>query len=530
MANFTLENVRIAGRANELVDVHVANGLIVSVGHQSRSDRTAPRLDCEGCVIAPGFIDGHSHPLSFHEPGEIDLAGCSGIEQVLALLKEEASRAASGEWIAAVGIGDGRNLREGRVPSTAELDAISDEHRIFVRCGTRAAVNSFLRDEIQARVPADGRPSAAGEMPLIADVWDAFDRMTPTQDPATLEARLSEMAACGITSIIDFGSSGYDLTFDRDLETYEALREERRLPMRCWVSYRVPVGADMRDIRDDLQARTTTPRREDDLLRIGPVKLVVDGGGFDGALRRTDYPGASGYRGVRFVDQDEIRILTEASIDGRWSMAVHAIGGAAMDDVIKTWAGFAPACSRLRFSIEHAFEPSPANMRQCRELELFVGIQQPLFYKYADAIGELWGMNAAEVSNPVRDWLRAGVRLVGGSDIPPRNPLFAMQGLCTRQTEAGTVVGSDQAIDAREALQIYTRGAAARLGEGSRLGEVLDGYCADLVLLTDDPTRLSRDRIGEVGVLATLVAGGPTFCSDEAPAALVDFLQDVQLV
>ena len=46
------------GEAPRRADVAVADGRIVEIGDNLRGDRT---LDADGCVVAPGFIDIHTH-------------------------------------------------------------------------------------------------------------------------------------------------------------------------------------------------------------------------------------------------------------------------------------------------------------------------------------------------------------------------------------------------------------------------------------------------------------------------------------
>jgi len=54
-----------ANKTEEKLDVFVANGKIFKIG-RSISDRDAMIIDAKNCIVAPGFIDMHSH---FREPG-----------------------------------------------------------------------------------------------------------------------------------------------------------------------------------------------------------------------------------------------------------------------------------------------------------------------------------------------------------------------------------------------------------------------------------------------------------------------------
>ncbi|HEU4431259.1 MAG TPA: amidohydrolase, partial [Myxococcota bacterium] len=50
-----------SGLARRRADVAVKDGVIVAVGHASRSDRAERVIDADGLVVAPGIVDAHTH-------------------------------------------------------------------------------------------------------------------------------------------------------------------------------------------------------------------------------------------------------------------------------------------------------------------------------------------------------------------------------------------------------------------------------------------------------------------------------------
>ena len=68
-----------------------------------------------------------------------------------------------------------------------------------------------------------------------------------------------------------------------------------------------------------------------------------------------------------------------------------------------------------------------------------------------------------------------------------------------------------EAITAAEALRAYTAGSAYASHAEHRRGTISPGKLADLVVLSEDPTAVSPDRIGGLSVLATLVDGEARF-------------------
>jgi predicted amidohydrolase YtcJ len=99
----------------------------------------------------------------------------------------------------------------------------------------------------------------------------------------------------------------------------------------------------------------------------------------------------------------------------------------------------------------------------------------------------------------------------GSSDRPvaPGAPLLGMQSMVERLSSGGAVIGADERVSAAQALRAYTIDEAWASHDEHARGSVTRGKLADLVLLDDDPLRVAADRIGAIGVLATLVAGSP---------------------
>ena len=71
MSEWLLEGGRVidpAAKRDEIADVHIADGAIAAIG-QSLSGSGAELIDAQGSVVAPGFVDLHTH---LREPGRED--------------------------------------------------------------------------------------------------------------------------------------------------------------------------------------------------------------------------------------------------------------------------------------------------------------------------------------------------------------------------------------------------------------------------------------------------------------------------
>jgi predicted amidohydrolase YtcJ len=175
-----------------------------------------------------------------------------------------------------------------------------------------------------------------------------------------------------------------------------------------------------------------------------------------------------------------------------------------------------------RFSIQHAFDPSDENMRVCSDLEVVVGIHQSLFYMYAPQMLAAWKGNVGPRLNPVRTWRQLGVRLAGGSDIAPHDPLVALQSLVTRTTEMGDVIGPEEAISAADAVQLLTQDAAYGNFDEQLVGWVTVGRRADLVILDECPAEVNASELRVIELIATLVDGRTAYANSSAPPAFAE--------
>jgi hypothetical protein len=110
-----------------------------------------------------------------------------------------------------------------------------------------------------------------------------------------------------------------------------------------------------------------------------------------------------------------------------------------------------------------------------------------------------------------RSLLEAGMVLPGSSDRPvvTGTPLLGIADMVNRRTASGVPFNPGEAITAEEALYAYTRGSAYASHQEHTKGSIAPGLLADMVVLSEDPTAVSPDRIAGLTVLATIVNGEP---------------------
>ncbi len=478
---------------------------------------SASWADLGSACVGPGFIDTHIHALQAAADARlVSLREATTLGDLLAAVREAAHGRTASEWTVS-----GRNwheyqLREGRLPTRAELDALGTAGPILLRRGSHLAV---LNSRALARLDAEGgfpgaepRPGGAAETghvhsdAVIALALElAVGQPTPRdrgQDLATVMARL---AARGITSIREAGVDA------PELELFRALRDTGRLSLRCDLLWRIPEGSDLQSARRQIEQMPPGYPAGDPYLRLTGVKAFVDGRIADAAIGGaggSEYPGAEPFR----VTPADLQVIVEESLQRSGGIGCHAVGDAAVRVVLDAYeralsAGWARDPRQL--IVEHALNCAPETIRRLALSGVGVSAHPGIVYEFADEVRRYWGEENAARAAPVRDMVSAGVRVAAGSDgdVPPFDPLRGIWFMVTRRGRSGGLIGEDQALARNVALDLYTRCGAALLGVETRRGELRPGMDADLVAFSADPLSCPVDELPDIEVLLTLVGG-----------------------
>ena len=108
---------------------------------------------------------------------------------------------------------------------------------------------------------------------------------------------------------------------------------------------------------------------------------------------------------------------------------------------------------------------------------------------------------------------RAGMRPSMHNDPPvtPVDPLLNMWIAVKRTSKGGRLLGADQAITPKQALEAYTINAAFQFGMEKDAGSLEAGKFADFVVLDRNPLKGDPDEIRNIHVLATIRGGMITY-------------------
>jgi len=128
-----------------------------------------------------------------------------------------------------------------------------------------------------------------------------------------------------------------------------------------------------------------------------------------------------------------------------------------------------------------------------------------------DLAERFWGDRTAH-AYAYRSLLDAGAVVANGSDAPIEelDPLAGIRAGVLRTLNERPAWHPEQALTVEEALHATCVAPAWLAGEERSRGKLLPGYHADLVVLDRDPRACEPEKLPEIQVAATMVAGAWT--------------------
>jgi predicted amidohydrolase YtcJ len=447
----------------------------VGVGEPPGADRV---VDLPGATIVPGFIDSHVHLTGtgvHHRTPEVARAASS-----VELAQTLRAVAADHEGPVLVHGFDESTWRVRTPPSIGELDAASERPLAVVRVdGHVTLANHRALEESAVSGPGleldvDGHPTGRVTQGANARLKRWFNTHLSEHDVEQLQLAAASLAVShGVTSIHEMS-----MLHERGVRDLEILLAHRsRLPLDV-VTY---------------VATTDIPQVMDLGLSSIGGDLPLDGSiGARTASLTSAYADAPGLGASAFSD-DELAEFFHGGHLASLQVGVHAIGDAAVEQVVRTWErvyGSLDSRERRHFRarrhrVEH-FEMASADILE-RAAMLGLGISvQPTFDAVWGSPGGLYeqalGWDRAAAMNPFRGMLDRGIEMGAGSD-SPITTLDPMVGIAA----FGAHHDPGQRLTREEAIRVFTLGSARLAHQEDKKGSLAPGKHADLVAYDVDP-------------------------------------------
>jgi predicted amidohydrolase YtcJ len=475
-------------------------------------------IDLRGRSVIPGLADNH-----FHSVGGglgVDLAAVRSMDDLLDRIVERANELSTDGIIVTNSDWHEGQLKEQRLPLRDDLDSrISQNPVVVVRGGHEYILNSAaLRHWNIKESTTSVEGGRIGRYPdgrLNGELVDLAKRLVvlPEEPPTDLEMELGKLREehallnkSGITSIRYPGIS------QSKYELLKIMRDAGLLTVRVNALLRAPGASTIADMREAIST-WPTPDEGDQWVRIGGVKLGVDGG-FEGGLMRDPYvePWGEGgsFYGLQTMDRSSYLAMVQEFNRLGWRIATHAVGDAAIDLVLDVYEQVNQEIPLLgrRWAIEHAFISNEDQVLQMKNLGLVLSVQNHL-YLAAPSLVNYWGKKRAEFTTPLRFYASSGVPVSLGTDSPvvPYNPWWMLHHFTTRNTISGGVMGLEQKIGREEALRFATEGYSYLTFEEDIKGTLEVGKLADFAITADSYLECLDPCLEEMLVDMTVLGG-----------------------
>lgn len=513
--------------------VAVKDGKILAVGLRAEIEKThkgatTELVDLHGKTLLPGFLDGHSHYInSLLVANQCKLyAPPAGpgkdVPSIIAALKRFAAerKIPKGEMIMGYGYDD-TVMPNGRLLNRDDLDEAFPDNPVRVDhvsmhgavMNSRALAKYGISAETKTppggvivRKAGTDEPYGLIMETAFLPVMEKSEPMTREQEIAWSKAGQMLYAEAGITTAQEGATH---------LAQFETIKRASDAGANIIDVVAYPFITEVDKVLAELPVSEWTKYHH--RFKVGGVKITMDGSpqgrtAFFTAPYLTGGPGGEkNWAGEPTFPQDVANQMVKKVYDLDVPLILHCNGDAAIDAFLTAYE-FARAGDYSRpwnvTTIHTQF------MRK-DQIPAFVKYKvRPSFYTlhtyyFAEAHIENRGKEQAMYISPMRDAIDAGLRPTNHTDfvVAPLDQMFMLWSAVNRISRAGAEIGPGQRITPLEGLKAMTIWAAEQYDEQASKGSLEPGKRADIVILDQNPLKVSPMAIKDIKVIETIKDG-----------------------
>jgi predicted amidohydrolase YtcJ len=473
----------------------VRDGRIVNLGaweHVKDSSGDVQVFNLDGNVVLPGFIDSHVHlgwtgldkmGVSFYET--------ETVEDVQEILAQAVIDTPLGEQILGMGLNH-YLFPDHKLPESTDLDAVTPDHPVMLLgvTGHYALANSKCLRELD--LPPD--ISGLDESGLLRDRANTLAgreiraRFAREQGLGRVYGAAADLAASvGLTTV--HALDGEDTADDEEIRALIAMEPE--LPVRVVIWFQTTHVEVVRNLG---------------LPRVGGCILLDGDFGPHTAALMDPYIDQPDNRGTLYYTQEQVDQFVETAHLAGMQIAMHAVGDRAAEQALGSYEKVLDKWPRAdhRHRIEHFSIFNERLVELTRRLGVHLAIQPPFdsYFGGHTRLNRILGEERAKRTDPLRSLIEAGIPVGGGSDstVTPMKPLYGVYSAVNHSNPR-------ERVDIERALQLYTIDNAVLAFEEQDKGSLEIGKLGDMVVLGQDPTQVSVDKIADIPVEMTVVGG-----------------------
>ena len=506
--------------------VAIKDGKFIAVGSEAEvmqfADASTQIVDVQGSTGIPGLNDSHLHLIrgGLNYNLELRWEGVPSLADALRLLKEQALRTPSPQWVRVVGGWTEFQFAERRMPTLDEINAAAPDTPVFIlHLYDRALLNraalrvvGYTRDtpnppggEIQR--DSNGNPTgmliARPNAMLLYATLAKGPKLPLEQQVNSTRQFMRELNRLGLTSAIDAGG-GFQ-NYPDDYAVIAELHEKKQLTLR--IAYNLFTQRPGQELEDfERWTDMLEPGQGTDFYRHNGAgeMLVFSAADFEDFLEpRPDLaPGM----------EDELERVVRHLVEHRWPFRLHATYNESISrmlDVFEKVNSDIPF-NGLHWFFDHAETITEANIERVKALGGGIAVQHRMAFQ-GEYFADRYGKDAVKHTPPVAKMLNADLPVGLGTDatrVASYNPWTALYWLVSGRTVGGmTMYDDDACLDRETALMLWTQGSAWFSSEQGKKGQIKVGQLADLVLLSKDYFSVPEEEIKGIESVLTMVDG-----------------------
>ena len=476
------------------------NGRIVYIGNElPEAYKTLDIKALGNRVLAPAFVDTHQHfaSLSTFNAG-LNVMEAESNEEIARMIGDYVAKT-DAKTIIAFGASP-HSVKEGRLINRDEIDAVCQGKEVMVvkYDGHACIISTPLLSKLDKKLSKlRGYHPDTGEMNQEA-FFACSDYISGSLSIPDLFRNMQNctdyLASKGIGAIHTVSGVGFIANLDITIEKLFA-------KSLC-------NGFQIRVFPQALNTKVATLRS---IPRIGGCfECALDGcfGSRDAALNEP-YTDADGGDGILYYSDEKVIEFCKRANRLGLQIELHAIGDKAFDQATRALKAALDDYPREdhRHGIIHDCLPTEEGIAICKEYRIQMPVQSAFigWRQEPDSyLEELLGTERTSRLNPIKTFADNGIVVSFGSDAPCTDP-DPIQWI----HKAVNHSNSEERITVQQALRMATYNGAYTTFDEKERGSLEVGKLADMVILSDNPYTIDKDKIADIKVEELVLAGRP---------------------